>query len=214
MQKKSVSMNKQSEAKKGNASASTKQSCSLAGKSSSARDTTEHEESGVKKGRRARIAELARIPNSSITADQREELRNLFRDDPALRSKLAAIPAEARRLAMEAMATPAAYVEAMVTEMEILGEELGTNDPRPAVRLLAAHAVTCWIKLQAAETRSARLTKNPHQMKEGDYLNRGENCAQRRFLQAIEMLERVKRIGNGPSVVVNVAEKQINLCSG
>lgn len=63
---------------------------------------------------------------------------------------------------------------------------------------------------QQADAQYARKLKEGMSFKEGEYYARRCEQASRQLLRAVEALARVRRL-LGPSLQINIAEKQINV---
>jgi hypothetical protein len=67
----------------------------------------------------------------------------------------------------------------------------------------------CWLQVQYADTLVAQ-SQGKISLKQGDYQQRRQDRAARRYLAAIKALAQVRRL-LGPVVQVNIAERQVNL---
>lgn len=80
----------------------------------------------------------------------------------------------------------------------------------PLERLLADRVVTCWLAVHEAERMYAGQLRGDGIIALADFLQRRLDAAHRRYLSAIKTLAQVRRL-LGPTVQVNIAEKQVNV---
>ena len=75
-------------------------------------------------------------------------------------------------------------------------------------RLLVDRVVACWLQVHYADAVYAQGMKDLT-FNQGDYYQRRQDRAHRRYLSAIRSLAQVRRLLS-PSIQVNIAEQQIN----
>lgn len=167
----------------------------------------------------------------AVNGDGKGELRNLLQrlldpegepeDIAAFRRQLELFPDVRRKLGdltdytrSKLAATAAeqtAAKEAMKAEADAMEAELLADCRSPTERLLTRHLVTCWMDLQSVEFQASAARTGTVQMRTVEHWGRAVAASQKRFLQAVETLERVRRIRRASPIVVNVAEQQVNL---
>ena len=101
--------------------------------------------------------------------------------------------------------------EATAREMNALRLELAGPSPTPLERLLADRVVLCWLQVHHADMACARA--EGLSIQRGDYYQRRQERAQRRYLSAIRSLACVRRLLL-PGVQVNIAAPQVNVAGG
>jgi len=70
--------------------------------------------------------------------------------------------------------------------------------------------VACWLQVQFADSRAAYFEQHGGTLAQGQYWQRMQDRAHRRYLTAIRTLAQVRRLLT-PAVQINVAENQVNL---
>ena len=140
-----------------------------------------------------------------------EELRALMRDD----SKLLDLPyAVIETLVAEqlkaAFGQDLLMREGMEQRMRAMRKELAAEGNTPLERLLIDRIVVCWLQVQHADHRYASLGNCS--IVQGDYFQRFQDRAHRRFLSACKALAVVRRLAI-PALQVNIGEKQVNIAT-
>jgi hypothetical protein len=84
--------------------------------------------------------------------------------------------------------------EAMNRQMEGMRQELAGPTPTPLDRLLAERVALCWLHASYADAMYAQSMKTGCSVVTGDYLQRRQDRAHRRFLTAARTLALVQRL--------------------
>jgi len=100
--------------------------------------------------------------------------------------------------------------EAVRAKLSELASELSGPSPSPLERLLVERIATCWLDVQEADTRYLKAAKGECSFAQGDYYQRRQDRAHKRFLTAVKTLAQVRKLG-GAVVQVNVGDQQINV---
>ena len=101
--------------------------------------------------------------------------------------------------------------EALRFKLNALRREIGAQDPSPLEDLLARRIAACWLHVHYLETIYAvNVENNGLSGRWSESMQRSIDRAQRRYLAAIKALVQVRRL-LGPMVMVNIAEKQLNI---
>ncbi len=100
------------------------------------------------------------------------------------------------------------YHQGIKDRVRNMREDLEGPNPNPLESILIERIVCCWIQAHHADILSA--TRQNPTIQQGDYFQRRQDQATRRFLQACKALAQVRKL-LGPNIQVNVAEKQINI---
>jgi len=79
--------------------------------------------------------------------------------------------------------------------------------------MLVAHVALCWVRLQMTEQGYTSVATAEHMsLHEAEYWERRLSATQRRYLRAVGILERVRRLPR-PSLQVNIGQKQVNVAN-
>lgn len=102
--------------------------------------------------------------------------------------------------------------EAVRDKMQVIADECAGSDSTPLERLLADRVGICWGHLALAESDLLRRRDSGSiEVWLADHLERRQERAHRRYLQAVKALAQVRKL-LGPSVTqVNIAENQVNV---
>ena len=100
--------------------------------------------------------------------------------------------------------------EAVRRKLAALRDELAGPAPTPLERLLAHSIAVCWLQVHQADRSYAANTRDGVGLPLGDYLQRRQDRAHRRYLQAIRTLAQVRRLLT-PAMQVNIAREQVNV---
>jgi hypothetical protein len=135
----------------------------------------------------------------------RGEVRRLLEEAPQLAGPLGGdLARNAERALVRALAgTNLAQQEAVARKMDQLRAELSGPDPQPLERLLVQRVVLCWLYVHHADCQFAAA--GPITIEHGDYLQRQQDRAQRRYLAAIKSLATVRRLALPIRLDVNVS---------
>ncbi len=154
-------------------------------------------------------AELERMCDAVARADGGDE--NAM---PAVREAFAKLPwfadaigGDLARKAVENLLSVIApkglaQQEAIHRKMEEIRAELLGHQSAPLERLLVERVVVCWLHAYHADTQYARSSVS---FNEGEYLQKQQDRAQRRYLSAIKTLAVVRRLALPIKVDVKVA---------
>lgn len=91
------------------------------------------------------------------------------------------------------------------------GELAGPN-PTPLESLLVGRVVACWLQVQDADLRYVQGQKECN-IAQGEYNQRRQDRAHKRYLSAIRTLARVRKLAL-PVLQINIAERQVNIGQG
>lgn len=102
-----------------------------------------------------------------------------------------------------------ALTKRTVQQLNTLKDELGWNDATPLERLLIDRIATCWLQCSHADFVAAALAEAAT-IQVSEFRQRRQDRAHRRFLAAVKTLAQTRRL-LGPSLQVNIAERQVNV---
>ena len=138
-------------------------------------------------------------------------LRETFDAEPDLWEQVGnlALQAERSLIRIAAGKNELTY-EATERKVQALRDELAGPSPTPLERMLADRIVACWLQVNQAERTCVGFFHDGGSMAEAEYHQRRLDGAHRRYLSAIRTLAQVRRL-LGPTVQVNIAEKQVNV---
>lgn len=112
------------------------------------------------------------------------------------------------RQIVEAAGAKGAALAVVEAELTRLRADFGYKDSGPVERVLIDHALTCWARLQVAETKLTNFQSTGGSFAQGRYHEDALTAAQRRYLRAVGLLERLRRYAP-PVTMVNIANQQI-----
>lgn len=137
-------------------------------------------------------------------------MQEAFAELPALASWVGDLAASARERLIHAVAgdNPALRT-ALEAKVWALGEELSSPHASPLERLLVDRVLACWVALHHIEQEYA-LRLEVADLAAADWWERRLERAQHRYFASVTKLAQVRRL-LGPSVVVNVAQQQVNV---
>jgi hypothetical protein len=95
-------------------------------------------------------------------------------------------------------------------QLESMRIEVAGDDPSPLERLLAERVVATWLQVQLFEGLFAMGLKSGT-LRQDDHRQKRLDRAHQRHLSAIRTLAQIRKLG--PSVQINIADKQINTLS-
>lgn len=133
---------------------------------------------------------------------------------PRLWEMLSVLAGHAERSWVDVLAsdTPNSTLARRTIEQDIKRKrrEVAGEAASPLEDLLAERVALCWVASSHADAQYARKLKQGMTFKEGEYYARRCEQANRQLLRAVEALARVRKL-LGPTIQVNIADKQINL---
>ena len=89
--------------------------------------------------------------------------------------------------------------------------ELGYDQANALERILIDHVALCWLRLNYTEHRYTNLVyQKSIPVNDANYWERRLSSTQKRYLTAVEMLAKIKRL-RLPAMQVNIADKQVNI---
>ncbi len=136
-------------------------------------------------------------------------VRALFHTDPGLWREIGDLAAQAEKALVKVTAGENLVVqESLERSMESMRSELAGPNPTPLERLLVDRVVACWLHVHYADAVYAQGMKDLT-LNQGDYYQRRQDRAHRRYLSAIRSLAQVRRLLT-PAIQVNIAEQQVN----
>jgi len=141
------------------------------------------------------------------------ELRQFFDETPSLWEQCGnfAVQAEQAWVGLLDRGNPVVN-EALCRKLKRMKAELAGAEPNPLERLLAERIAACWLQVQFADAKYAWSLNHGMSLEQGDYYQRCQGRAHRRYLSAIRTLAQVRRLLK-PAVQLNVAERQVNIAN-
>jgi hypothetical protein len=135
-------------------------------------------------------------------------LRDLLRDPGMVDSLGGDLARQAEQSLIKAAAGKnLLFREALARKLELLRAELGGTQPSPLEALLVGRVVASWLQVQIADAQYAQADNLT--VAQGDYYQRRQDRAHRRFLSAVRTLALVRRLAL-PVLLqqINVAARQ------
>ena len=99
--------------------------------------------------------------------------------------------------------------EVIPRTLERMRQDLAGSNPSPLEKLLVERIVMCWLQVQHADMMYSYHC-GTLSLEQGDYFQRRQDRAHRRYLQAIKTLAEVRRLLI-PNVQVNIGDQQVNV---
>jgi hypothetical protein len=99
--------------------------------------------------------------------------------------------------------------EAISADLERRRSDLLGANPTPVEVLLVERVMACWLQVQDADFRFAKL-QGKLSDPEAEFYQRRMDRANKRFLDALKTLATVRRLAI-PALQLNIAEKQVNV---
>jgi hypothetical protein len=134
------------------------------------------------------------------------------REVPKLWELLSVLAGHAEQAWVDLLAAGSGILARRTIEQDLKRKraELAGEGASPLEALLIERVVLCWLAAQQADAQYARKLKDGMSFREGEYYARRCEQASRQLLRSVEALARVRRL-LGPSLQINIAEKQINV---
>lgn len=152
------------------------------------------------------------ITAKTLDAATRAEVLRVFKDKPELWSAAGNIGRFARHALIEQAAGDQALVKlALEHEVDKLERDLGYAAAAPLERLLIENVVCGWLNFNDVQRRYSRMMAQSISLTLGEYYEKRLSVAQRRYLQAIETLARVRRLAQPMPLQVNIGGQQVNV---
>ena len=131
------------------------------------------------------------------------EFRELLKQVPTLIDIVGSLAEIAERTLVKAITgEQLLFSETLTAKLDAMRAELAGPQPNPIERLLVERLVACWLQVYHADAQAAKFTEGT--FAEGNYMQRRQNRAHRRFLSAIKTLATVRRLALPTLVAVNV----------
>ena len=161
--------------------------------------------------RREIVARLEELTKRAEKGDRKviPEIRGILDRSPDLAWRLVDLGKTAERLLIDKSIEEKdlAAREGLEHLLETMRREVAGNSVSPLERLLAERIIATWLQVQLFEALYAAnlgdLTLN-----QANYYQKRLDRAHRRHLSAIRTLAQIRKLG--PSVQINIADKQIN----
>jgi hypothetical protein len=151
-------------------------------------------------------AMLARIDTEAASTEDIAKFRELLRQHPDLWRQGGDLFVHAQNAVADSLFKKQRGVaESIKYGVNRLRDELGGSTP--IERILVDQVVLCKLHL---DVRMLQYSREPGRtIQDADFLERRLNSLQKRFLRAVEMLARVRRMMHLPGIQINVGEQQI-----
>ena len=136
-------------------------------------------------------------------------VRVIFDESPGYWEAFGNLTTMAENVLVKAVAGDAAlFQEAIRRQVETLKADLAGPTPSPLERLLIKRVAVCWLQMHDADARDARRASQLD-VARGDYDQRRQDRAHKRYLSAIRTLLQIQRLPI-TSVQVNIGAQQVN----
>lgn len=143
------------------------------------------------------------------TKAQLAELRECMKEAPGLVAVLGDLSRSLQsRIIKTITAQPGLHIM-LEARAQDLARDLGGETASPLERLLIDQVVIAWLRWQSVELNYQHNFEQSITFTKALYLEKRLSATQRRYLQAIESLARVRRLLARAPVQVNIAQQQI-----
>lgn len=162
--------------------------------------------------RRATVEKLRELNRKAHEGDEKAalEIRKVLDENPDLAWRFISGPGELAESALLDALTKEddlATKELLKHQLESMRIEVAGENASALERLLTERVVATWLEVQLFSGLYATGMKK-ETLRQGEYRQKRLDRAHRRHLSAIKALAQVRKMG--PSVQINIAEKQIN----
>jgi hypothetical protein len=138
------------------------------------------------------------------------EIRKILKEDPELAWRIMDYGKLAEWHFIERMTKDKDFgsKEVLRRQLAAMREEIAGENPSALERLLAERVVATWLQIQFYEGLYAAGMYQSTSISQGSYQQKRLDRAHRNHLSAIRTLAQIRKMG--PSIQINIAEKQIN----
>lgn len=143
------------------------------------------------------------------TKAQMAELREQLKEAPGLAAALGDLSRNIQYRIIRAIAPQPGLHIVLEARVKEIARELGAEAASPLERLLIDQVIIAWLRWQWAEVNYQHNFEGSIAISKALYLEKRLSANQRRYLQAIESLARVRRLLRRAPVQVNIAQQQI-----
>ncbi len=140
-----------------------------------------------------------------------DRLRQFLVKNPGIWRYTGDLARQAQANLVESMSTVAAIKESVLHGVSVMREELGYSTATPIEKPLIEHAVLGYLDYHVTQRHYDSAFKQGVSSRGGALWERRLNSAHRRYMRALEILAKVRKMG--PALQINIAEKQINQIS-
>ena len=144
----------------------------------------------------------------SLTHDELQQLRTILSSDIA-RDVFAVITKTTDTVINALNVSDALTSEMMRIEIATMYAKYGYADAPQLEQHLIDHVIACYLRLWVAERDYSAIHKNQHTLTLGMFWEKRLTMLQTRYLRAVEMLARVRRV-KLPNVQINIANEGAN----
>lgn len=165
-----------------------------------------------KKG--GKITEVAR---AIAERDKRAAVRKVLAEYPCIWDGLRHMLSSGQRAIIEALcggAVDSATGQLLEKSMLALRDGLGYEHAPPLEKLMIEQIVFAWADLEYVQMHYAKSAFGSHTLTSGAYWDRRVAGAQARYLRAMEVLARVRRLAMPQPLQVNIGGQQVNVAGG
>ncbi len=142
-----------------------------------------------------------------------DALQNHFADNPQLACNMANLAAIAVGNLINASFNVQSMRMAVIEKCIQMRKSMGWDNAGAVERSLIEHCVLCWLRLYDAELKYHGMMQSQPTMQQGAYWEKKLSANQRRYLRAIETLERVRKLMRPEQspIMAMMLKQQINM---
>jgi hypothetical protein len=142
------------------------------------------------------------------------ELREYVGDNPRFWNRIGNLAAAAELQWLQKIISKDRLTqEGVKRRLQSMKRDLLASGRSPLERLLVDRIAVCWLQVQYADAWYPHKLEEGMTFEAGDYYQRRQDRAHRRFLSAIKALATVRKLAL-PVLQVNIADQQVNLATG
>lgn len=152
---------------------------------------------------------LSTVNTEKPTKAQLTELRKAITDAPELVSALGNLSESLKSGLIESVSKQPGLHMVVQAHLDQMAKELGSEQAAPLEKLLIEHVLIAWLRLQSVEWAYQTAFAQSMTLEKALYLEKRLSLVQRRYLQAVESLARLRRLLARAPVQINIAQQQV-----
>jgi hypothetical protein len=152
---------------------------------------------------------LATVNAEKPTKAQLAELRQALTEAPELVNFLGDLSAQLMSNLVKSLSRHPGLHMVVQAHLDHMAKALGSEQAAPLEKLLIDHVLIAWLRLQSVEWTYQTAFAESMSLEKALYLEKRLSLVQRRYLQAVESLVRVRRLLARAPVQINIAQQQV-----
>jgi hypothetical protein len=152
---------------------------------------------------------LKRSDGKNPSAADMAALEQALKEHPNLWRRLGDLAVQARTHTLETMVASPALKASVRHGLIQLKRDLGYFNAPVLEQLLIEQIILCWLRLNVVEYQYTSVANEAATWKKRNYWERRLSATQRRYMQAIETLARVRKLAAATPLQVNIGGQQV-----